>query len=310
MPLTNLQNSGQNIILNPNHYAVYDQTMTGNSMDVHFLKNHDQIVFDTHNHGFYELMIIINGKVKYTVEGRNYDLSAGDIILINKLEFHSGVVSSSQPYERFIIWIHPDLVHKWSNLDLGVDLQQCFKLCSQRQNNLLRLDAISFSKFVYLAENMCQVFSELEDKDKANDPFINSLRYALSFEFLVRLNIAFNKPQEANKELMQVGDPKFNDLIAYINAHIDEDLSLDFLAKKFGFSKYHMARAFKDYTGMTIHQFIINKRLLQGKYLIELGVPPTKAYLDCGFNDYSNFSRTFKQKYGILPSKLHEKALS
>lgn len=306
MPITNLINAASKVTINKNHYALYDQTMQGNRMNIHFLRNHEPIVFDTHNHGFYEIVVVLNGKLKYTVEGRNYDLCAGDIMLINKLEFHSGVVSASKPYERFTMWFHPDLLQNWSNLHLDVDLQNCFKLCTQRQNNLLRLDAVSFSKLVYLAENMCQLFDEMQE----NDSYNSALLYAMSFEFLVRLNIAYNKQQDASKEREQVGDPKFNDLIAYINTHLDEELGLDFLAQKFGFSKYHMARAFKEYIGMTIHQFVINKRLLQGKYLIELGVLPTKAYLDCGFNDYSNFSRTFKQKYGILPSKLHEQAMS
>ena len=97
---------------------------------------------------------------------------------------------------------------------------------------------------------------------------------------------------------------KVIDLITYINENISSDLSIDLLADHFFLSKYHMMRIFKNETGYSIHQYISEKRILQAKTLIMSGVPATNACLECGFKDYSSFSRAFKNQMGMLPSEI------
>ena len=61
------------------------------------------------------------------------------------------------------------------------------------------------------------------------------------------------------------------------NRNLSENLSIDHLAEKFFFSKYHMMRKFKKETGYTIHNYIISKRLLHARSLITQGTPIMKA---------------------------------
>ena len=95
---------------------------------------------------------------------------------------------------------------------------------------------------------------------------------------------------------------KVIDLIAYISDNLGKDLSIDRLADHFYMSKYHMMRIFKNETGYSIHQYILEKRILKAKSYILGGMPATTACLECGFKDYSTFSRAFKNQLGILPS--------
>ena len=91
---------------------------------------------------------------------------------------------------------------------------------------------------------------------------------------------------------------KIMDLLAYINEHLAEDLSIDHLAQTFYISRYHMMRLFKEEMGYTIGNYISYKRLSLAKELIEKGMPVTQACLDCGFKDYSTFSRAYKKRFG------------
>ena len=72
------------------------------------------------------------------------------------------------------------------------------------------------------------------------------------------------------------------------------DLSIEFLSQKFYISKYYLMYKFKKETGYTLHNYVIQKRLLMAKNLIKNGEPITKTYIQCGFNDYSCFLRSFK----------------
>ena len=64
-----------------------------------------------------------------------------------------------------------------------------------------------------------------------------------------------------------------------------------------------MMRQFKEETGYSIHQYILEKRLLAAKGLIREGMSAGAAALECGFQDYSAFARAFKKKMGMAPSE-------
>ncbi len=95
---------------------------------------------------------------------------------------------------------------------------------------------------------------------------------------------------------------KLSALLQHINLHINENLSLDELAQRFNLSKFYLTRRFKELTGLSLHQFIVKKRLTRARYLISVGTDPYCAAVEAGFNNYSHFSRTFKAYFGQNPS--------
>ena len=90
-------------------------------------------------------------------------------------------------------------------------------------------------------------------------------------------------------------------VVAYINEHYNESLTLDLLAEKFFISKYHLLRKFDAQVGTTVHRYILQKRLLIAKQLLAGGVAPNEACGYCGFGDYANFYRAFRAEYGTTP---------
>ena len=95
-------------------------------------------------------------------------------------------------------------------------------------------------------------------------------------------------------------------LCDYINNHLSEDLSLDKLASFFYSSKYHISHVFKDNMGISIHQYIIKKRLHASKNGILSGIPFTELYHQYGFSDYTSFYRAFKKEFGLSPKEFRE----
>ena len=92
----------------------------------------------------------------------------------------------------------------------------------------------------------------------------------------------------------------------YINQHLNDDLSLDSLAQQFFISKYYLTRLFKQYTGLSLHQYVLKKRLIVARTMLMNGGKPYDVYIDVGFNNYPHFSKSFKDEFGIAPSNLNK----
>ena len=114
----------------------------------------------------------------------------------------------------------------------------------------------------------------------------------------------------ADEEIAQI-DPEGNGLvgqiIAYLNRHIGERLSIEQTAKRFFISKYYLCRLFKKHTGVTVLAYINSKRMAKAHQLISEGEPPTEVAYSLGFSDYSSFYRAYVKEIGKSPSNAAKK---
>lgn len=98
----------------------------------------------------------------------------------------------------------------------------------------------------------------------------------------------------------------YQKLCSFIENHLDEDLSLDRLAREFFVNKYYISHVFKDNLGFSIHQFITKKRLELCREAIISSSGITEAFQLAGFGDYSSFYRAFKREYGVSPKEYQD----
>ena len=96
-------------------------------------------------------------------------------------------------------------------------------------------------------------------------------------------------------------DPKMEEILRYIAANLEGDLSVDALAARFYMSRYYLMHRFKEITGYTVHQYTVQKRLLRAGELIREGVPVMKAAEQAGFTEYSTFLRAFRSTFHMSP---------
>jgi AraC family transcriptional regulator len=97
---------------------------------------------------------------------------------------------------------------------------------------------------------------------------------------------------------------RVNRAIDHIRRNLAQPLSLPVLAAVAGFSPFHFHRVFKAFMGEPLNQFVLRLRLERALYLMAHARRSslTSIALDCGFVSPSNFSRSFKQHFGVAPS--------
>src|SRR5882762_6188744 len=89
----------------------------------------------------------------------------------------------------------------------------------------------------------------------------------------------------------------------FIEAHLEENISIQALASIAGLSMYHFARAFKQSDGMTPHEYLIHCRVRRAKDLIvETDLSLSEIALAAGFSDQSHCARRFREHVGVTPS--------
>lgn len=277
------------------HKYLTRQYMLSSDYEIFHYSNNDLGKVSLHHHDFYECYLFISGDVTYLIEGKTFCLEPGDIVLINSKELHQAIINSKDVvYERIVLWLNRSFLKELSTKETNLSL--CFE--SLNRNNVLRAD-------FEVKQNIRLLLNKLISLESYKGIGRELLYKAYITELLVHINnIAFN-----DKVRLDVDIKKSNlidGIIEYINNHIEEDITVDEISECFYLSKFHLSREFKKHTGTTLHRYIVQKKLIEAKELILKETPITSVYKQCGFGDYSNFFRAFKNEYGVTPKQFYE----
>ncbi len=245
-----------------------------------------------HYHDFHKLIWFISGNVEYRIEGKTYQLEPHDILLVNQGKIHKPFVDDSVTYERYVFYISSDFLEDHSCPEGRLDL--CFQMADIEQDSVIRLSPS-------MSRNLFETVKLIESVDKDGGYAQEMYSRILFLKLLIELNrCCIQSPEVFHK--MARYDKKIVELIHYINENLGKDLTIEALSSRFYLSKYHMMRKFKEETGYSMHQYILEKRILSARNLILTGMSATAASLECGFKDYSTFSRAYKKLLGQMPS--------
>lgn len=93
-------------------------------------------------------------------------------------------------------------------------------------------------------------------------------------------------------------------ILLYIESHLDQELSLERIAKEFSYSKFYIARIFKDHTGVTLYKYVQGRRLNEAaRKLAETKRPVTEIALEAGYGSQQAFTQAFRCIYNCTPQE-------
>lgn len=248
---------------------------------------------ESHTHTYYEFYLFLEGDIMLEIDGNLYPLTPGDVILIPPGIPHHAVFNGDDvPYRRFVFWVRTEYLEKLARTSSSYSY--LIHRASDRKEYIFHNDMIAFHA---IQSRVFELIEEMHEQRFGKEDAVSL--YVCSL--ILHLNrIAY---EQEHPKCPKGKRSLYQDLLSYIDEHLDEDLSLENLAEQFYVSKYHIAHIFKENIGCSTHQYITKKRLEACRNALSSQERINSVYLLYGFRDYSSFYRAFQKEYGMSPKE-------
>lgn len=241
-------------------------------------------------HGFYKLLFLLEGNVHYDIDNNHYSLFPGDVILTTSRIPYSTYFPTAQKYRRVVVWFTEEIL---KSIDPSGKIPLFF-------SNVERNECSVFH-FSHPDQNwIFQLALMLAKEQEYQRPYKDMTSFSLVTSIVIMLYRAASTGETASSD-NSAATELVNAVVTYINDNLLTDLSLDSIAEQFFVSKFHLERIFKKQMTVTVHNYIIQRRLTLARQMLYDGASPTKIHKKCGFADYTAFYRAFKKAYQASP---------
>ena len=244
-----------------------------------------------HCHEFYELYLHLQGGQSMEIDQSVYEMRPCQFYIIPPFSMHGVVSLPYTDYERAFLYIHPDVL---KICGCGqVDLDYLFQSKAAGGNHC-------FSMLPEKAEQCKDLMLRLKENQMLDDPLARFRDYTLLLPLLELMTEAITRaatPMRPGTE-----QSAMRDLLNYVNENYMRPLGVETLAQRFGVSVSYLAHSFKRYTGRSVYDYVLHRRVMLAKKLIPENVSLNSVSEQCGFENYSNFLRLFYKYVGISPS--------
>lgn len=274
--------------------VTYEQDL----LPYHCFRTHVQEGFPDilfHWHPELEVNYVHAGTARYHVDSEFFNSTAGDIILIRPNALHSIHPIGHEEHLTDTLQFHLDMVTT-AQVD-RVGLHYLTPLQHNQYQFIPRLQA-DYEGYQPIKACLMAIFEVTRTKGRHYELLLKAklheLLYLLFYYRLVKVKLTDDSYRK---------NAKLRDVIDHINQHYQEPISIDQLAQIMGYSKTHFMTLFKQQTGSSAHDYVIQVRLQKAADLLTNTISPIVDIAnEVGFNNLSNFNRLFKDYYQMPPS--------
>jgi len=227
---------------------------------------------------YYLLHFIIEGKGYY--KSKEYlNLSSGDVFLI-------------KPGETIVY--ESDSENPWTYYWIGFDSPRIKNLLNKLFGNSysIHLDEIDWVKKIFVEISNCDY------KNEVSQFYITSKLYEIIYYLFKNNNLHF----------APTDDDIISKIVVYINEHIGDELSVNLICEKFGFSRSYIFILFKETMGISMKEFIVKSKMDRACILLQQNNSLTVKEVSwlVGYNNYQSFFKTFKKRFHVSPNEIRK----
>jgi len=228
--------------------------------------------------------VFLKGRGVCFVDGESYIIEAGDMVLIGPECMRSFRVEQTGEHERLSVYLSADAFLPLLEYDL-------------------QLDKMFYAGGVHRLSDHPRIWEQvlfIRDTAAACDAARQAEVHLAVLQLLVRLSDVTKRTTAAEPPC---GSLQVREICRYIADNLGEKLDHASIKAALSVSRYQLTQIFPRYTGMTLTEYILQKRILRATELVRQGFSLTEAAAEVGFSTYSHFYKEFRRIRGVSPGK-------
>lgn len=241
----------------------------------------------------YELMVVTEGTLYIADGDTEYEVPAGDYLLMTPTTLQQGVKPGACSFYWMHFNYHEDQNdHRLITVSDDTNAENLHyspdTLLLPRQGTLASLDRIII------------LMKQLQDSDRRyRESNLNrSLCTAILCEIAVQSNLYRNYGSMNSREQI------FEDIVNYVNWHINEPLHVYEIAEYFGYNEKYLTTFFRNMSGIPLKQYVLRRKMEHATAaLTESNQPVSQIAYSLGYSDVHNFTNAFRKVIGLSPTE-------
>lgn len=233
----------------------------------------------------YELMVVTDGTLYIADHTTEYVIEKGEFLLMPPTSCQHGTRTGSCEF----YWMHFDYHNGLQDHSFRESITDC-----PPDHLLLPIRGTLASP-----ERIIILMKQLQDSDRRYKESI--LNGYLCGAVLAELSAQSKHSLVRDKQLKE---QLYSDILDYISWHSQENLRVSEIASYFGYNEKYLTTFVKKYSGITLKQHILQKKMELAKSTLSETTQPVSQIAYClGFSDAHNFSNAFRKVTGLSPSE-------
>ena len=245
-----------------------------------------------HCHDFYEFYIHLHGGQYFGLDDHLYLLESNQIFIIPPFSMHGiSSVSEMRNYQRAYLNLSPEVL---KTLGCGqMDLDQFFRSYTSRGQNCFQMNEETAGKCI-------EWIRLLQETEQSDQPLTHLRDYAVLMNFVSTVCDCIHNFEALTTSVNS--NNIIQEVLTYINSNYTQPLKMEDLARQFGISVSYLSHEFARFTNRSVYDYILYRRVMLARQMIQTDLTLNTIAYQCGFNDYSNFLRMFNKLVGMSPS--------
>ena len=265
--------------------------------EAHHNFNESFEVTQFHCHDYYEFYIHLSGGEYMGVDNQLFLLKPNQVFILPPFCMHGlSCTKEMKDYERSYLNLSPEVMRV---LGCGqIDLDQFFR--SQTADDVCTYQLTDQDAKKYVAW-IDRIRHNQENHSSEGDAIHRFENYTLLMNIMNLLCQTMRKTAPVEGEAF--GNSIIQEILTYINNHYTQPIRIENLARSFGVSVSWLSHEFARFTNRSVYDYVLYRRVMLARQQMLGDASLNDIAYQCGFNDYSNFLRSFTKIIGASPSK-------
>lgn len=247
------------------------------TLSAHYLKQS----FKPHAHDEYLFGVIDGGVHAVWCRGEMHQVPRGSVVTMRPGDIHHGGAGSEAGWRQRMLYIP----------------EPGMRALVEDLTGHAPTGTLDFGAAFHARPDLARRFALLHEALHASD---QRLARDVALDALLEALMRELAPQSVSP--VQAADARIADAIEFLDAQVEEDVSLDDLCQITGLRRRQTIDAFRRTTGLPPHAWHLQRKVLRVKRLLREGQTPAEAAAQTGFADQSHMGRHFRAIVGVTPS--------